>query len=68
MLDRFVGVSIVWHPHRLFLARIWQLRENISSYDACYVALAEWLNAPLLTRDARLARASGHTARIEYID
>ena len=68
MLDMFLSVPIIWHPHRPFLARVWQLRDNINPYDACYVALADLLDIPLLTRDARLARASGHAARIEYID
>jgi len=68
MLERFFDLSIVRYTHRLFLARVWQLRENLSAYDACYIALAEWLSAPLLTRDARLARAPGHAARVEYID
>lgn len=39
----------------------------ITTYDAAYVALAESLDIPLLTRDARLSRSSGHAARIEYI-
>jgi len=41
------------------LGRIWDLRENLSAYDATYVAVAETLEAPLLTADARLARAPG---------
>ncbi len=41
------------------LDRIWELRDNLSAYDASYVALAEELNCPLLTGDGRLARASG---------
>lgn len=45
--------------------RAFQLRHNISAYDAAYVALAEALDCPLLTRDARLARSSGHTAQIQ---
>ena len=40
-------------------SRIWELRHNITSYDACYVALAESLNAPLITTDYRLSRAPG---------
>ncbi len=41
------------------LERIWELRDNVSSYDACYVALAESLGCPLLTADARLSNAPG---------
>jgi len=43
--------------HRLLMPRVWQLRGNLSPYDAAYVALAEALDAPLLTADARLGRA-----------
>lgn len=53
------------YRHVLLLPRIWELRKNLTAYDAAYVALAEALGAPLLTRDRRLANASGHTARIE---
>jgi predicted nucleic acid-binding protein len=45
--------------------RAFQLRHNLTSYDAAYVALAEALDCPLVTRDGRLARSSGHGARIE---
>jgi predicted nucleic acid-binding protein len=45
--------------------RAFQLRDNVSAYDAAYLAVAEALDCPLLTRDARLARSSGHSARIE---
>lgn len=51
--------------HDVLLARVWQLRSNLTAYDAVYVALAEALGAPLLTCDGRLARAPGHRARIE---
>ena len=47
--------------HAVFplLSRVWELRDNLTAYDACYVALAEALRAPLLTADARLAAAAG---------
>ncbi|MGS0687755.1 type II toxin-antitoxin system VapC family toxin [Nakamurella sp. GG22] len=52
-------------PHRLLLQRCWELRQNLTSYDACYVALAETLEVPLLTSDRRLARAPGTRCAIE---
>ena len=55
------------HPHNLFLPRVWELRHTLTAYDALYVALAEALHAPLLTRDRRLAGATGHRARIELV-
>jgi predicted nucleic acid-binding protein len=55
------------YPHDFLLPRIWDLRRNLTAYDAAYVALAEALDAPLLTRDHRLATAAGHHARIELI-
>jgi predicted nucleic acid-binding protein len=55
------------YPHFVLLPRIWQLRHNLSAYDAAYVALAEELDAILLTSDARLASASGHTAQIHVM-
>jgi predicted nucleic acid-binding protein len=55
------------HAHDLLLPRIWALRSNLTAYDAAYVSLAELLDATLITRDARLLRASGHTARVEVI-
>ena len=58
-------LRIARYPHVVFLPRIWRYRHNLSAYDAAYVALAEELDAPLLTRDNRLAGASGHAARIE---
>lgn len=51
----------------LLLPRIWRLRQNLSACDASYVALAEELQAPLITRDRRLAAASGHSAEIEVL-
>ena len=49
----------------LLLPRIWRLRQNLIAYDAAYVALAEELQAPLITRDQRIASAPGHAAKIE---
>jgi len=53
------------HAHDVLLPRVWELRRSITAYDAMYVALAEGLDAALITRDRRLARAHGHRARIE---
>jgi predicted nucleic acid-binding protein len=47
------------------VARVWQLRANLTAYDAVYVVLAEALGATLLTCDGRLARAPGHRVRVE---
>lgn len=55
------------YAHDVLLPRIWELRANLTAYDAAYVALAEALDARLLTRDGRLARARGHHARIELL-
>lgn len=49
----------------LLLPRIWRLRQNLSAYDASYVALAEELQAPLITRDRRIAAAPGHSVDVE---
>ena len=55
------------YPHDFLLPRIWDLRNNLTACDAVYVALAEVLDAPLLTRDKRLAASAGHHARIELV-
>src|SRR3974390_991147 len=55
------------YPHDFLLPRVWDLRNNLTAYDAVYVALAEALDAPLLTRARRLAAAAGHRARIELV-
>jgi predicted nucleic acid-binding protein len=57
-------LDLALFPYEPFAPRIWALRENLTSYDAWYVALAEALDCPLATLDARLARASGPTCEI----
>lgn len=59
--------TISRHPVLPLIDRMWAMRQNVTAYDASYVALAESLNVPLLTRDRRLANSSGHTARIEFL-
>jgi predicted nucleic acid-binding protein len=51
--------------HRALSPRIWELRDSLTAYDAAYVALAERLDAPLVTCDAKLAAAHGHAVEIE---
>ena len=48
-------------PYSACAPRVWELRETVTAYDACYVAVAELLEAPLATLDARLTRAAGPT-------
>jgi predicted nucleic acid-binding protein len=55
------------YPHDFLLPRVSDLRNNLTAYDAVYVVLAETLDAPLLTRDQRLAAAAGHHARVELV-
>ena len=55
------------HPHEPLLRRVWTLRDNLAAYDAVYVALAEALDAKLLTCDATLARTPGRYRRIEVV-
>lgn len=64
-LDILAGFPMERHTHEALLPRIWELRENLTAYDASYVALAEGLEAPLVTCDARLAGASGIRATVE---
>lgn len=60
-------VRLTLYPHLAFRERIWALRYAMTAYDAAYVALAEALNAPLLTLDGKLAKAPGHYARVEHL-
>ena len=51
-LARLASTTLTRYSHTAFLDRIWELRNNLTAYDAAYVALAETLNAPLVTTDA----------------
>ncbi len=64
-LDDLADLRITRYPHDLFLPRVWELRHTVTAYDAVYLALAENLDATLVTRDRALARARGHRARVE---
>jgi predicted nucleic acid-binding protein len=66
-LDDLAHLLIDRHDHRLLINRIWQLRDSLTAYDGSYVALAEALEAPLLTCDGKLAGARGHRATIEFV-
>ena len=58
-LDAWRRAGMIRYPVVGLLSRMWELRDNLSAYDAAYVALAEELDRPLLTADARVARAPG---------
>lgn len=57
-LDTWRHLAVTRYAVRTLLDRVWQLRDNLSSYDAGYVALAELLDCSLVTADARLSRAA----------
>ncbi len=66
-IEDYLAMPILRYPHEPLVSRVWDLRDNLTAYDATYIALAEALDAPLLTRDARLAAAPAHGARIELV-
>jgi predicted nucleic acid-binding protein len=66
--DDFADLAIARYGHTALADRVWELRAGLTAYDATFVALAELLDAPLVTCDARLARAPGHRARVELFD
>lgn len=61
----FAELAMIRYPHRGLMDRIWQLRHNLSAYDAAYVALAELLEIPLVTCDRRLSQAPNHNVVVE---
>lgn len=66
-LDDLRALPLERYGHGPLLARVWELRHNVTAYDAAYLALAEALDAPLVTCDARLARVPGHAAAVEVL-
>ena len=66
-LRHMVNMRIHPYPQLPLIPRIWELRNNLSAYDATYIALTEKLNAILITCDARIGGASGHSAQVEII-
>lgn len=66
--DDFADLVITRYPHPPLADRMWQLRHDLTAYDAAFVALAEALAVPLITSDSGLSRTPGHDARIELFD
>jgi predicted nucleic acid-binding protein len=66
-IRRLAVLPLVRWPQTPLLSRVFALRDQLTAYDATYVALAEGLGATLLTRDARMAKAGGHRARVEVV-
>jgi predicted nucleic acid-binding protein len=66
-IRRLTAMRLRWWPHKPLLGRAFALRDQLTAYDAIYVAMAEATGATLLTRDARLAGATGHRARVEVV-
>ena len=66
-LEDLADFPIARYLHQPFLFRMWELRHDVTAYDAAYLALAEALDAPLVTRDAKLASSTGHRVRIDLV-
>ncbi|MGQ0560426.1 MAG: type II toxin-antitoxin system VapC family toxin [Gemmatimonadota bacterium] len=64
-IQDLADLPVTRYAHDSLLTRIWQLRNNLTAYDAAYVALAEALGAPLITRDASLGKVRGIRAQVE---
>lgn len=67
-MQDLVDVPLQLAPHRALLPRVWELRDNLTPYDAAYVALAERLDAALVTADGRLRRAPGLRCAVEVLN
>jgi predicted nucleic acid-binding protein len=67
-LRDLADLPLVRYLHEPLLERVWELRDSLSAYDAVYVALAEALDARLVTCDGRVSRAHGHHATVEVLE
>lgn len=67
VLGDLADLAAIRWDHEPLLGRVWELRENVTSYDACYVVLAEMLDAVLVTSDVRLARAPGIRCAVDVL-
>lgn len=68
LVQDLLALDIELYDHVLLADRIWELRNNLTAYDAAYVALSELLEATLITTDAKLASAPGNHANVELIN
>jgi predicted nucleic acid-binding protein len=64
-LDDLLDLRLTRYPLPPLVDRMWELRENLSAYDAAYISLGEALAAPVVTCDRKLEEAAGHRARVE---
>ena len=67
LVQDLLALDIELYDHVLLADRIWELRNNLTAYDAAYVALSELLEVPLITTDAKLASAPGNHATVELL-
>lgn len=67
-LESLRELDLQRHAHDQLLDRVWSLRQNLSAYDAVYIALAEALDTRVLTCDSRMARAPGASRRVELLN
>ncbi len=66
-LDEILSMRVITYPFGPFARRIWELRHNMTTYHAWYVALAEWLGTEFVTADKRLAGAVGARCPVRYL-